>query len=92
MIGKHKTIFKELPIEQIELDGNQPRKNTGDPAERMKLCNSIKQFGLQEPISVVQKDDNRYVIIEWSKCNALIRDKFMLAFLQNANRFSAFIK
>ncbi|MEK7464098.1 MAG: ParB/RepB/Spo0J family partition protein [Patescibacteria group bacterium] len=64
MIGKHITAFKELPISQIELDSNQPRKEYGSPSEQEKLKSSLMQFGLQEPIMVTQKDDNRYLIID----------------------------
>ncbi|MFA6554269.1 MAG: ParB N-terminal domain-containing protein [Candidatus Paceibacterota bacterium] len=64
MIGKHTTIFKEVLISEIELDSNQPRKEYGNPSEQEKLTSSLKQFGLQEPIMVTQKDDNRYLIID----------------------------
>lgn len=64
MIGRHNTVFKELPIRLIELDSNQPRKEYGSPFEQEKLTRSIQQFGLQEPIMVTQKDENRYIIID----------------------------
>ncbi|MBU6427108.1 ParB/RepB/Spo0J family partition protein [Patescibacteria group bacterium] len=64
MIKRHQTEFKELPISQLELDDNQPRKEYGTPLEQEKLSNSIQQFGLQEPIMVTKKEDNRYVIID----------------------------
>src|SRR4051812_42699642 len=64
MIAKHKTIFRELPILELELDGNQPRKEYGSLLEQEKLTNSLERFGLQEPIMVTQKEPNRYVIID----------------------------
>lgn len=64
MIGKHTTIYKELPISEVELDSNQPRKEYGSPLEQEKLKSSIMQFGLQDAIMVTQKDDNRYLIID----------------------------
>lgn len=64
MIPKHRTVFKELPISKLELDGYQPRKEYGTEAEKEKLRNSITQFGLQDPIMVTQKDTDRYMIID----------------------------
>ena len=64
MIAKHKTIFRELPILELELDGNQPRKEYGSPSEQEKLTSSLERFGLQEPIMVTQKEPNRFVIID----------------------------
>ena len=45
MIGKHTTTFKELPVSQIELDSNQPRKEYGSPSEQEKLKSSLQQMG-----------------------------------------------
>ncbi len=64
MIAKHETSYKELPIIELELDGNQPRKEIGTPADREKLTNSIEQIGLEDPIMVTQKEPNRYMIID----------------------------
>jgi ParB/RepB/Spo0J family partition protein len=64
MIGKQLTIFKELPILELEIDDYQPRIDYGSDSETEKLTCSIQQFGLQEPIMVTKKDDKRYVIID----------------------------
>lgn len=64
MIEKRKTIFRELPTAQLEIDPNQPRKEYGSIFEQEKLTSSIDQFGLQEPIMVTQRADNRYVIMD----------------------------
>jgi ParB/RepB/Spo0J family partition protein len=67
MITTPPTRFKELPIDQIELDNNQPRKllsETDSHKDREKLNNSIKSFGLQEPLMVMEVDENRYLIID----------------------------
>ncbi len=64
MILKHKTVFKELPLSKLELDGYQPRKEYGTEAEKEKLRSSITHFGLQDSIMVTQKDTDRYVIID----------------------------
>lgn len=74
MINIHKTIFKELPIEELEIDGNQPRKEYGSPLDQEKLTNSLKSFGLQEPIMVTQKDTNRYMIIDGHRRYLCLKD------------------
>ncbi len=56
--------FKELPLSQIQRDPDQPRKDFGVEGEENRLLLSIKQYGMQEPISVTELENNRYMIID----------------------------
>ena len=51
----------ELPIELVEPNRGQPRKNFDDDALQ-ELADSIKQFGVIQPL-IVQKKDDYYEII-----------------------------
>jgi ParB family chromosome partitioning protein len=57
---KVKPSLKVIPVEYIEVDPQQPRKNLGDLRE---LAASIRERGLLQPIMVTQNGPNKYVII-----------------------------
>lgn len=61
---KHKFIFKELLIGQIERDPNQPRKDFGTDGDENRLLTSIEEYGIEQPITVHEADDNRYIILD----------------------------
>ena len=66
---KQGLIFKELPIELVERDMHQPRKEfgtgkDGSDGDENRLRNSIKQYGIEEPIKVSEISENRYIIID----------------------------
>lgn len=48
--------FVELPIDKIVANPNQPRK-VFDEESLAELSQSIKNFGLIQPITVIRKDD-----------------------------------
>ncbi len=50
------SALKEIPIESIEPNPNQPRKNF-EPKAFEELVSSVKQFGILQPIMVRKKDD-----------------------------------
>ncbi|MFQ6749397.1 MAG: ParB/RepB/Spo0J family partition protein [Clostridia bacterium] len=52
----------EVPIEQIEVNPNQPRKYFDETALR-ELCESIKIHGIIQPIVVTEVVPGRYMII-----------------------------
>jgi ParB/RepB/Spo0J family partition protein len=54
----------ELPMTQVERDPNQPRKDFGTNGEANRLKNSIKEYGIEEPLKVSEVSDNRYIIID----------------------------
>jgi ParB/RepB/Spo0J family partition protein len=61
---KHDFIFQDLPIEQVERDPNQPRKDFGAEGDENRLLTSIRDYGLEEPLKVSEVGVNRYIIID----------------------------
>lgn len=61
---KHKFLFKELPMEVVERDPNQPRKDFGTDGDENRLRNSIKTYGIEEPLKVSEVSEDRYIIID----------------------------
>lgn len=55
--------IKIIPINQIERDIEQPRKDI-DVSEKDKLFLSIKKIGIQQPIAVSKIDENRFKIMD----------------------------
>jgi len=58
------STFKDLPVDQIEQDPDQPRKDLAVQADDTRLQNSLREIGMQQPIVVLQIDDKRYKIID----------------------------
>lgn len=56
------STINEVPIEQIEANPNQPRREF-DQIALEELANSIKQLGLVQPITLRQLDENKFQII-----------------------------
>lgn len=54
--------INEVPIEQIEANPNQPRREF-DQIALEELANSIKQLGLVQPITLRQLDESKFQII-----------------------------
>lgn len=54
--------YRELPLEQLEVNPNQPRKHF-DPEELAALAHSIEQHGLLQPVVVREVGVDRYQII-----------------------------
>lgn len=61
---KHVFEFKEILVNQIERDPNQPRKDFGAEGEKNKLKLSIKNYGIEEPIKVSEVSKDRYIIMD----------------------------
>jgi ParB/RepB/Spo0J family partition protein len=64
MVKKHDFIFKELPVDKVELDSAQPRQDFGTDGDGNRLLLSLKEYGLEEPIKVTEVEPGRYVIID----------------------------
>lgn len=61
----NKTIeYLELPIDQIHEDVNQPRKNFGTEGDKNRLLLSLREIGLQQPITVKKKGQDSYLIVD----------------------------
>lgn len=56
------STINEIPINQIEANPNQPRRDF-DATALQELANSIKQIGIIQPITLRQTADNRFQII-----------------------------
>lgn len=56
------STINEVPIEQIEANPNQPRREF-DQIALEELANSIKRLGLVQPITLRQLDESKFQII-----------------------------
>lgn len=56
--------FVQLPVNQIERDSNQPRRDFGTEGDTNRLLVSIKQYGIENPIAVSETEPGRYLIID----------------------------
>ena len=60
--GSSSDRYKNLPLEQIVANKNQPRKQFDEKA-LSELSASIKEFGVLQPITVKKIDNNKFEII-----------------------------
>lgn len=67
-------MFKELPIDQIEQDPEQPRKDFGVHGADNRLMVSLKEIGIQQPLGVVQKENDRYILIDGHRRHIAARE------------------
>lgn len=56
------STISEIPIEQIEANPNQPRREFDETALN-ELANSIHEIGIIQPITLRQVEDNKFQII-----------------------------
>lgn len=56
------TTINEIPVEQIEANPDQPRRDFDETALQ-ELANSIKEIGIIQPITLNQVSEDRYMII-----------------------------
>lgn len=56
------STINEIPLEQIEANPNQPRREF-DPVALQELANSIREIGIIQPITLRQTEVNRFQII-----------------------------
>ena len=59
---EQKSRFTEIPIDQVVANPHQPRK-TFSPDTLAELCDSIKQYGLIQPITVRRGTYSKYELI-----------------------------
>jgi ParB/RepB/Spo0J family partition protein len=57
-------IFRDLPLEQLECDPNQPRKDFGTDGESNPLLENIREMGIDVPLAVMVVAPNRYLILD----------------------------
>lgn len=56
--------YQELPIEQIQTDPDQPRKDFGIDGDENRLKVSIIEYGILKPIQVSELGGNKFIIID----------------------------
>lgn len=56
--------YRDLSLQAIERDPNQPRRNFGTGGDENRLLLSIREHGLQQPLIVSEVQANRYVILD----------------------------
>lgn len=61
---KIKPLFRDLPIEHVERDPDQPRRDFGVGGDQNRLLKSIETYGIEEPIKVSEVEKDRYVIVD----------------------------
>lgn len=57
-------IFKEIPLEQLECDPNQPRRDFGTDSDTNTLLQDIRDVGVEVPLAVMSVTPNRYTILD----------------------------
>lgn len=62
LVGDEQNLAKEVPIDQIHPNENQPRKHF-DEAALLELANSIRVHGVIAPIILVKRGEGDYMII-----------------------------
>lgn len=63
-MNKKSYKYKELPINQLQIDNFQPRSDYGTDGDKNRLKKSIAEHGILQPIEVTQLDDDKYTIID----------------------------
>lgn len=63
-MSKSAFIFKEIPLEQIQRDPDQPRKDFGTDGDENRLLISVRDIGIQSPLTVSEIEPNRYIIAD----------------------------
>lgn len=63
-MNKYDFTFREIPLDQIERDRYQPRKDFGTEGDENRLLTSIRDYGIEEPIKISEVGDGRYIIID----------------------------
>lgn len=56
--------LRDLPIEVVEYDENQPRKDISAKAAISNLKRSIETYGIQQPITVTEYESGKFKIID----------------------------
>lgn len=64
MKNPYKFVFKELPLDKIQQDPDQPRRDFGTEGDENRLVVSLKEYGIQEPIKVSEFEPGKYLIID----------------------------
>ncbi len=63
-ISQNPSVLRDIPLAQIEQDGDQPRKEFGAKGEEKRLRISMEAIGIQQPLVVSEQEPNRYVLLD----------------------------
>jgi len=63
-IAQQRYEFRSVPLDQLNPDINQPRRDVREDADRVKLVLSIQTYGIETPLSVVKDNDDTFTIID----------------------------
>lgn len=63
-MDKNNYKYQDLPLEQIQCDPDQPRKDFGTEGDENRLRVSIRENGILDPIKVSEFEDNKFIIID----------------------------
>lgn len=63
-MDKNNYKYHDLPLEQIQCDPDQPRKDFGTEGDENRLRVSIRENGILDPIKVTEFEDNKFIIID----------------------------
>ena len=63
------STINEIPLDQIEANPNQPRREFDDEALH-ELAESIKAIGIIQPITLRQVSENRTPLARFTTCGA----------------------
>lgn len=63
-MNKTPFIFKEIQLDQIQRDPDQPRKDFGTEGDENRLLISIRDIGIQSPITVSEIEPDKYIIAD----------------------------
>ena len=80
-------LFKEININDIEINQDQPRKNFNDKSLK-ELAISIKNYGIIQPITVRRLSENKFQLISGErrfKASKLSGIKTIPSFIKDAN-------
>jgi ParB/RepB/Spo0J family partition protein len=57
-------LFRDIPLDQLECDPNQPRKNFGTDGDTNALLQDIRDSGIEVPLAVMKVAPDRYTILD----------------------------
>ncbi len=57
-------VYKDIEVDKIEQDDEQPRKDFGTDGDKNRLLVSLKEIGIQRALNVMEIEKGRYLLID----------------------------
>lgn len=73
-MDKNNYKYQDLPLEQIQCDPDQPRKDFGTEGDENRLRVSIKENGILDPVKVSEFEGNKFIIIDGHRRYIIAKD------------------